>query len=905
VVTFKNNIEERKREEAAAAAAAAAAVAAAGDGAAAAPPRRNHVHDDLSLVDPAPFSDKLVFMQFLQACWYNDAQYIRCDLHDKGAVLFKSFNDSGHVIKTSIAKHFQNASHHTAADLILFNKACEGDAAAMTTLLDRSSAWRAAHGDRILSVGGIKVGADGSQQLLTTMLRGVNAHAPSESQILATLFFMSTRLPWRAAGDIFFRHMLSTMTSVKIDSINEKALRTKGLAAVYNAAVRSQVEEMQEAPAVGISFDGWSMLAKRRCVLGIVFTYVDGDFRQRAALLSAPAINSTHSASNVAIMVAKVVQRFTSPYQILYTTMTDTASNMMNAGAQIVADIAELSNDEPTTLLDDMACGFIGDIDDDDDAALEAAAESGMPVRDCADDSDDVDAGADDESINMSHEAARAAGCVGHLLALMTGDTIKEVPELKALVDSIDRIVSAMSMSEKRKSMLLDAQSVLKISPKPLIRRPPTRWHVLARFLLRYAHCHGAIVILFAHGMFAKVQHSGEVLRCPTDDAPLVAKSVAALFELLEHSGRVLEGSTYSTMAFVPIVLRELLGELSDNSHDAGQPPLFGKVRRALLKSGEARLLPLLKTFSPGVVAAVMHPLTARFLVDIISHPHSAATLRGESDKDDDDRVVALDETVAICGDWYARLALAEEDAAAARAQPTTPPPPPRQRQGADAAMSSASKLARHLAAGGHVHVEQRAADAAIEAEAELERRATANRAARFSELTAEGINNVKALLREFCDPNFMSVFSMPDRVLRSLGQIIGSRGRGDGNDDAFSFVADNQVRASQTALKDFYTGSFLNGLGLTGAHDGCRRLRLLARCVLATTAMSAVVESVFSLGSLLDTSLRNRITPENFEKLLVASYAMQRLKAEINGLGSDELKAAALKKFVALCREK
>jgi hypothetical protein len=591
------------------------------------------------------------------------------------------------------------------------------------------------------------------------------------------------------------------------------------------------------------------------------------------------------------------VQQYTLPHQQLYCTMTDTAANMLKAGQHLVDRVNELANQSPTHLLETIdGSGKADDIVDDEGASAEDNGGGGGGGGDDDDDDDDADADDDAEELNWRHESARVGKCFGHIIGLMAVDALKNVPELKQMVEQIDRIVAAMSMSEQRKSILQKVLSVLRRVPKPLIRRPPTRWHILGPFLERYAHCHPAVVVMFSRGLFKKVALKGEVITCPSDDTPARCRAVAMLFELLDQAGRTLEGTTYNTMAFVPAIARELLSSLSSDAVDGGVPPVFRIVRLALFQSAERRLLPLLKPSSPAVVGALMHPLTGGYLLNVISYPEHAQTVAEEV------RSVgkpAIDEVIGICADWYAHISEAAQDAALPVVR--TPIAPPRLAD-ADAANDSASKLRKLLEdSDAHDHARHRDDDddddAGAAAAAQRERELQARKAA-FNALRSDGVANVTKLLCEFTSPAHLRSYSAPPAYLRTLQDIAQMGGR---DQRVGAFVAVNMVRDAQTALKDFYMGSTLNGLSLKGA-DAVSRLRLLARCLLGTTAMSAGVESVFSLAGLIDSDLRSRMTAERFEKLLVASYAVQRLKAEVRAQKTEKQKAEVVKKFIELC---
>jgi hypothetical protein len=171
---------------------------------------------------------------------------------------------------------------------------------------------------------------------------------------------VSTQSPWRAADDPFQRAFLAHVApSLNVHAVHSKALRTKGLDAVFDAAMSFQLAELREAPAVSVCFDMWTTASKKRAVLGQLMSFHDDKFEFRTALVAASSVDTTHTAMNIAVLIARAVDKHTSAHQQLYCTMSDTASNVLAAGRHVVSCVDQLAKEEMTPLIS---------VDDDADA---------------------------------------------------------------------------------------------------------------------------------------------------------------------------------------------------------------------------------------------------------------------------------------------------------------------------------------------------------------------------------------------------------------------------------------------------------------------------------------------------------------------------------------------------------
>jgi hypothetical protein len=429
---------------------------------------------------------------------------------------------------------------------------------------------------------------------------------------------------------------------------------------------------------------------------------------------------------------------------------------------------------------------------------------------------------------------------------------------------------------------------------------------------------------MFSQGLFKAVSLQGDVLVCPTDDLPARCRAVSALFELLDQAGRTLEGSTYCTMSFVPAISREVLKALGDDSNDRGQPPLFGNVRRALSAAAEQRLLPLLKPSSPAIISALLHPLMGVSVMDVVSVPAAARAVAHE-DRRDDACMAGLQEAISICADWYAHISEAAEDkrkAGEAASEDRPREPVALDDSGGNGSLASAAKLRRLLGQDNPHAVRQHVGGGGGDGDddgdgglvlgagdddggddvvlrADNEERELQARKRLFEAYKVEGHANIRKVLYHFTLGEHIRSFQAPSQFLRPLSVLLQSdRDRDEPNE----FVAANPASTAQQTLADFFNGATIKGLELDGGMNGVKRICLLARCVMSTTAMSSVVESVFSLAGLIDTPRRSRMLPWNFEKLLVASYAVQQVKAKARAAPNRKAKEQVINAFVDRC---
>jgi hypothetical protein len=857
------------------------------------------------------------YMAFLSIVWYNDELHLRCDLHERGCFLFKSGVQGDKPHKGNIAKHFQN--HHDIDRLNqTFQKVEKSDDEWATQLKALSDCYRAQHGDKVATGPPSAVKA-GPMTRFTTDARTL---ALNDCLRFGAFFFANT-LPFRLASDPYLRHVLGSVApNFSSKSLNRESLRTHILDRAYQAVTQKNIAELRLAPGASCQHDIWVGRGKKICIVGVNMSYVTEDFELKSTLIGAPTIHDAHTAHNIAVTVARVIEAATGPTQLLYTTTTDTASNALAASKLIKDKLSAMARGEITDgllalALDGADAVDAPEVEEEKDAARASKravldAVSLDDAGDGDDDDDDDQTGANFEYSNvLDHEDARTGSCIEHVLALVVNDAVQAVKDLRELVLLIDRFNAAFNKSEQRRQFLRKILKTLGVAPLAPIRRPPTRWHMIEPQLRRFAHIFPAIVVMFSLHLFEKVLYNGDPIACPPSNVVPKCLSVAKLFAMIAHAGRQIEGTTYFTAPFVPIVARNLLDVLGDSGRDEGEVRLYSTVRAALFESAEKRLLPLIKETSPAALAMLVHPKACRFFADTVSVRENASRVADEVHVDDDvqdevevldfdgntivttmhPRLIAIENAKYAAADWYALIAAAAEDAAAAERQNArAPTPPPDGADDGGAAPHSAQKM-RRLMRGNDDDA------AAVRARASDEQ----TMIDRMDALHKNGLKNVGILIEHFVSDAHTRAPAYADPVDRSaFVQDLMQMGA-----DASPTPAQlNPVKFASDCVPTFYASPAFAALKFDGsrAHE---HMRLLARTLLSAVAVSAGVEQVFSFAGLIDDALRSSLGEQTFEKLLVVGHAFARVKAEAAASGQPSKVAKFVESLVAATASK
>jgi hypothetical protein len=705
---------------------------------------------------------------------------------------------------------------------------------------------------------------------------------------------LSTRSSWRIVNDPLWRHAvdmgskppppLSTLSTpppaaaaAARGAVNEKVLRTHTLDRIYAFVWQRLCNEISAVPSFSIGYDVWTNRGLRGAFVGIMVFFVTADLQPRSALMAVREITASHTAEHIARVVAAVLDEVTTSYQHIYGTQCDTAANVRAAAKLLLEDVGAASKlqvvDELESAVDgggelevvELAPGDMSDLrisDNDDDAGG-------------GDDLDLAELGVLPDADLQPHEELRSQRCFEHVADLMTKDAIKAVEQLKRAVQLVDQLVAVFGRSEQRKRLLAKINKVIKPNApaRPMLRRVPTRWHVLPKCIRRLLENMDAVNHMFDLGMFKGVLVATKALKKPSGYLLKDLAAVADLLELISAAGRPLEGSDYFTLPFVSVVSDHLIRRLAaDHPDERDDRPLITRTRKALLDSAKRRLAPYLDANSPAMLACLLHPLTSRSFLAIV--PGAGAE--------------ALKTSRNLLAEWYSELAQSaidkttEDLAAAAGGAPAKARRANEEPELAAAAVNeSAAQQLRALAELERDVGNDNAARAPDEAEDAVQ--IAREREDARQKLKKEGTAAVTSLLKVLCRPDVVDLFPFPDDLLNKTNdEARAERSRGQSS---------NAMAKVKNTVQTFYNGAEFNAAFPDPAQRA--RLIMLVRSVMSTPATNAGGEAAFSLAGLIDSPLRNRIEPTTFNKMVVASYEVIRLK------NRDE---TALEQFVEDC---
>jgi hypothetical protein len=695
---------------------------------------------------------------------------------------------------------------------------------------------------------------------------------------------LSTRSSWRIVNDPLWRHAvdmgskppppLSTLSTpppaaaaAARRAVNEKVLRTKTLDRIYAFVWQRLCNEISAVPSFSIGYDVWTNRGLRGAFVGIMVFFVTADLQPRSALMAVAEITASHTAEHIARVVAAVLDEVTTEFQHIYGTQCDTAANVRAAAKLLLEDVGAASRlqvvDELESAVDgggelevvELAPGAVSDLfgnsNDNDD---EADGGGG-------DDLDLAELGVLPDADLQPHEELRSQRCFEHVADLMTKDAVKAVAQLKEAVQLVDQLVAVFGRSEQRKRLLAKINGVIKPNApaRPMLRRVPTRWHVLPKCIRRLLENMDAINLMFDLGMFKGVSVATKALKKPSGYLLKDLAAVADLLELISAAGRPLEGSDYFTLPFVSVVsdhmIRRLAAEHPDERHDR---PLITRTRVALLESAKRRLAPYLDANSPAMLACLLHPLTSRSFLAIGPGVDTEALKTSRN----------------LLAEWYSELAQSAIDKKTAEDLAAAGGPPAKARRANEepelAAAAVNERAAQQLRALAELERDVgNDNDARPPDEAEDAVQIAREREEARQKLKKEGTAAVTSLLKVLCRPDVVELFPFPDDLLNKTNdEARAERSRGQSS---------NAMAKVKNTVQTFYQGAEF----IAAFPDPSQRARLimLVRCVMSSPATNAGGEAAFSLAGLIDSPLRNRIEPTTFNKMVVASYEVIRLK--------------------------
>jgi len=229
-------------------------------------------------------------------------------------------------------------------------------------------------------------------------------------------------------------------------------------------------------------------------------------------------------------------------------------------------------------------------------------------------DADAEGAGDDDSPLPVSDlDASRAHQCYLHDQHLMVMTALTAVPAMCATVAKVDRLVAAVSKSTVRQQQLRRALLVLGLKPLQVVKRTATRWNSLFDMLDRFLSVYPGLCVLAAKGSF---ESCASFIAMPSDGEHLALQRLVEVLRPIKIVSKVLQTTT-NAMAFLPHITMDLYEQLASQPHELNTIVAFKVALRQQLTSR------LSKHYSdatqPSLLAAMLHPCTAPFLLDSMS----------------------------------------------------------------------------------------------------------------------------------------------------------------------------------------------------------------------------------------------------------------------------------------------
>jgi hypothetical protein len=650
--------------------------------------------------------------------------------------------------------------------------------------------------------------------------------AQMNREIRILCMFAACNIPFGAADDQFFRDF--SPINVGEVPVTARNISNRALNIVFAKLCSRDEVLLHTAPAVSLAADCWVSLGGEQDVLGIMHSFVDADFQPRMVALDFVPICARHSASTLARLMAARTDSHTLATQLIYGTKTDQVANIIAAAKLLLTDDVEREFDGDE--IHDM-------LHNDSNAADAFADELNIQNDDAAVAADEVVDNDDDDLAEQTVlDARRVSACVDHQLSLLYDDVLRGVPEFASIVKTIDRTTSAVVHSNLRKKILAKVFEHLGEQPVRLLRRNPTRWYGIIDVIERFFKAYRALCIMFAKGVFHNVSAGGEPLTLISPSSMRTAMRIARDLSIIACMARQLEGSTYFTTPFVPLMVLQLAQYFGERVDDV---PLRLAVREVVVGAIDRRFVDIMKPSSPYILAMALHPITSHCLPRCIKPEQAQRVLEEVSH---DDLLGCLHCLMSHLAEWYSFVEQAHEDreradanvAVAAGAGPQQPP-------------GLMRAILREM--NGEVNVPREEARVIVQNAAIVDVRHLLEALAEYGEAQRAAVDQ---LLNNDRDRNVIKGFQ--DHVATFYHQRV--YGRVDSRKfDAF---------------------------------------KRLVRTVLSMPASSAAVEQMFSVASLIDTP-RNRIVPGKFEKLTILARAIQDVqRASMNASEEDKKKLLA-----------
>jgi hypothetical protein len=271
--------------------------------------------------------------------------------------------------------------------------------------------------------------------------------------------------------------------------------------------------------------------------------------------------------SHTAFQVARRVHYRSSPSQMLYTGITDNASNVRKACDRVINRLP---------------------------AILEG--------RGVTEDTED------DEEHDDTAEPERAIACVAHTVNLAVGDSIGDAT-IKARIDKMSTVIAGVSRSNQRRLALSEIQrgrGVKAGKELQLVSYVSTRWNSLSKAIARFIALYDPLVIMFAKGCFANSYEDKTILPDRSE-----AKDLADILEVLnplESFTVLIQGASYMTAPHVQHWIIDVIARIEASCMGSEVSKAAVVVERKLLDSLWKRTAPYFQPEHPFTLAALLHP---------------------------------------------------------------------------------------------------------------------------------------------------------------------------------------------------------------------------------------------------------------------------------------------------------
>lgn len=119
-----------------------------------------------------------------------------------------------------------------------------------------------------------------------------------------------------------------------------------------------QLEEFKNSVGFSLTFDIWTTHNFETSMLAITYHWLSHNFECHEAVFDVITLDKKHTASYLAICIAKAVDSRTSPNQILFGTCCDNGANICKAAKLLVSQYEEIKQQPLEEIEEDLDLGL-------------------------------------------------------------------------------------------------------------------------------------------------------------------------------------------------------------------------------------------------------------------------------------------------------------------------------------------------------------------------------------------------------------------------------------------------------------------------------------------------------------------------------------------------------------------